>query len=126
MDLVLLTGQRRAPGGRRAALKLRSAGLDPGRFAVGAFGSDSAHRADLPSVAAHRAAGITGRAFAGPDVVIVGDTPADVVCGAGIGARAVAVATGSYDQNALIAAGATYAFRDLQDTAAVLAAILAP
>ena len=38
-----------------AALKLRSAGLDPARFAVGAFGSDSHARADLPAVAAKRA-----------------------------------------------------------------------
>src|SRR6184192_2151496 len=40
----LLTGNV-APG---AALKLRSAGLDPARFRVGAYGSDSARRAELP------------------------------------------------------------------------------
>ena len=40
----LLTGNV-APG---AALKLRSGGLDPARFRVGAYGSDSARRADLP------------------------------------------------------------------------------
>src|SRR5689334_24563097 len=56
-------------------LKLRSAGLDPGRFRVGAYGSDSARRADLPHVAADRAAALTGRRFAGTDIVIVGDTP---------------------------------------------------
>src|SRR2546422_393471 len=43
----LLTGNV-APG---AALKLRSAGLDPARFRVGAYGSDSARRAELPAVA---------------------------------------------------------------------------
>src|SRR2546426_9110647 len=40
-----------------AALKLRSAGLDPARFAVGAFGSDSHARADLPAGGAQRGAG---------------------------------------------------------------------
>jgi phosphoglycolate phosphatase len=108
-----------------AALKLRSAGLDPGRFRVGAYGSDSHRRADLPAVAAQRAAALTGRAFAGEDIVIVGDTPDDVACGRPIGARAVAVATGSYDTAALRAAGAGYVFASLSDTQAVLDAMFA-
>ena len=111
---------------RGAALKLRSAGLDPERFAVGAYGSDSHQRVDLPPVAARRAAERTGRTFAGGDVVIVGDTPADVTCGAPIGARAVAVATGFYDAPALAAAGAAHVFADLRDTMAVLEAIFQP
>jgi len=117
----LLTGNL----ARGAALKLRSAGLDPGRFAVGAFGSDSPDRGELPAIAVERARGITGRRVAGADVLIVGDTPADVACGVGIGARAIAVATGSYDQAALAAAGAAHVFPDLRDTAAVLGAIRA-
>src|SRR6266581_7338756 len=117
----LLTGNV-APG---AALKLRSAGLDPARFRVGAYGSDSARRAELPAVAAARAAALTGASFAGTDVIIVGDTPDDVACGGPIGARSLAVATGSYDVAALRATGATYVFETLADTAAVLDAIFA-
>jgi phosphoglycolate phosphatase-like HAD superfamily hydrolase len=117
----LLTGNV-APG---AALKLRSTGLGPDRFTVGAYGSDSAHRAELPQLAAARAAALTGRAFAGPDVVILGDTPDDVACGRSIGARSVAVATGFYDAAQLRAAGAAYVFDTLADTAAVLDAIFA-
>lgn len=108
-----------------AALKLRSAGVDPARFSVGAFGSDSPRRADLPPLAAQRAAARTGRRFAGPDVVIVGDTPEDIACGRPIGARAVAVATGFYDVAALERAGAARVFPTLADTAAVLDAIFA-
>src|SRR6266480_2958431 len=117
----LLTGNV-APG---AALKLRSAGLDPARFRVGAYGSDSARRADLPAVAARRAAEVTHCRFAGADVIVIGDTPDDVACGRPIGARSVAVATGSYDVAALRAAGAAYVFATLADTAAVLDAIFA-
>ena len=117
----LLTGNV-APG---AALKLRSAGLDPTRFRVGAYGSDSARRAELPAVAAGRAAALTGATFTGSDVIIVGDTPDDVACGRPIGARSLAVATGSYDVAALRATGATYVFETLADTAAVLDAIFA-
>src|SRR5258708_1650625 len=106
-----------------AALKLRSAGLDPARFVVGAFGSDSHHRPDLPAVAARRAAEHTGRPFGGGDIVIVGDTPDDVACCKPMGARSVGVATGFYDVPALRAAGATHVFADLGDTQAVLHAL---
>ena len=103
-----------------AELKLRSAGLDPTRFAVGAYGSDAPRRTDLPAIAVGRAAERSGRRFTGPDVVIVGDTPADVTCGIAIGARSVGVATGYYDVEALRAAGATHVFGSLADTASVL------
>jgi phosphoglycolate phosphatase-like HAD superfamily hydrolase len=117
----LLTGN--LEGG--ATLKLRAAGLDPARFVVGAFGSDSGARPDLPAIAAERAAQHTGRRFTGPDVVIVGDTPDDVACGRPIGAHTVAVATGFYDVDQLHAAGAARVFAHLGDTAAVLDALLA-
>jgi phosphoglycolate phosphatase-like HAD superfamily hydrolase len=108
---------------RGAALKIRSAGLDFARFAVGAFGSDSHHRPNLPAVAAQRAAERTGRRFTGADLVVVGDTPDDVACCKPLGARSVGVATGFYDVAALRAAGATHVFADLGDTQAVLAAL---
>jgi phosphoglycolate phosphatase len=109
---------------RGAALKLASAGLDPGRFSVGAYGSDSGHRPDLPAIAARRAAEQgAGWEVSGRDVVIIGDTPDDVACGRPFGARTVAVATGHYDAAALRAAGAAHVFADLSDTAAVLDAI---
>ncbi len=106
-----------------AALKLRSAGLDPARFVVGAFGSDSHSRADLPAVAAKRATERTGRRFTGADLVVVGDTPDDVACARPMGARTVGVATGFYDTAALRAAGATHVFENLGDTQAVLQAL---
>jgi phosphoglycolate phosphatase-like HAD superfamily hydrolase len=118
--LGLLTGNI----ARGAGLKLRSGGLDPARFRVGAYGSDSSHRPDLPAIAAERAAPIFGRVPAGETVIIVGDTPADVTCGRAIGARAVAVATGSYSVSDLRDAGARTAFEDLSETDAVLEAIL--
>jgi phosphoglycolate phosphatase-like HAD superfamily hydrolase len=109
---------------RGAELKLRAAGLDPSRFRVGAYGSDAAHRPELPAIAARRAEPMFGRVPSGAEVVIIGDTPADVACGAGIGARAVAVATGSYSVAELEACGPHAVFADLADTDRVLAAIL--
>lgn len=120
--LGLLTGNL-APG---AVLKLRSGGLDPATFPLGAFGSDSHHRPDLPAIAADRARPWFGAPPAGHAVVIIGDTPADVTCGRGIAARAIGVATGSYPAGDLHAAGAFATFDDLSDTDAVLEAILCP
>lgn len=117
----LLTGN--IVSGARA--KLRAAGIGFERFVIGAFGSDSAHRPDLPPIAAERAAARFGRVPRGEEVVIIGDTPADVTCGAGISARAVAVATGRFTQRELRDAGAYATFETLADTAAVLQAIVA-
>jgi phosphoglycolate phosphatase-like HAD superfamily hydrolase len=108
-----------------ARLKLDAAGIAPGRFRVGAFGSDDADRAQLPAIAARRAASVMGREPGGADVVIVGDTPADMTCGRSIGARAIGVATGSFSTAELTAAGAYAAFADLSNADAVLNAIWA-
>lgn len=117
--LGLLTGN--VAGG--AELKLRSGGIDFGRFVVGAYGSDHHVRAELPEVARRRACALLGRDVLGTDVVIIGDTPADVQCGRGIGARAIGVATAHYRVEDLVAAGAHAAFADLSDTDSVLKAI---
>ena len=80
-----------------AYLKLARVGLAD-HFSFGAFGSDSAHRPDLPPLAVERAARHTGRQFAGSDVVIIGDTEHDIYCGRGIGAYAVGVCTGRFSR----------------------------
>jgi phosphoglycolate phosphatase-like HAD superfamily hydrolase len=118
--LGLLTGNV----ARGAELKLGAAGLDPARFRIGAYGSDSAHRPDLPAIAARRAQPLFGREPRGAEVIIIGDTPADMTCGLSIGARAIGVATGSYGLGDLSAAGAHAVFGDLSDTTLVLESIL--
>lgn len=117
----LLTGNLE----RGARLKLRAAGLDPARFAVGAYGSDSGVRGELPAIAAGRAAQLVARQFHGTNVVILGDTPADVECGRPIGARTIGVATGHYDVVSLERAGAAVALASFVDTDAAMAAIFA-
>jgi phosphoglycolate phosphatase len=118
--LGLLTGNL-ADG---AALKLKSGGLDPQRFRVGAYGSDAAHRPALPPIAARRAEPYFGRVPSGSEVVIIGDTPADIACGECISARAVGVATGAYSVTDLEACGPHVVFENLSDTDRVLEAIL--
>ena len=118
--LGLLTGNV----SRGAALKLRAVAIAPEQFKVGAYGSDHAIRSALPPIAAERAEPIFGRRPNGTEIVIIGDTPADITCGVPVGALSIGVATGSYDVEALAAAGAHHVFPDLSDTALVAGAIL--
>jgi phosphoglycolate phosphatase len=118
--LGLLTGNV-AEG---AALKLRSGGIDPARFRVGAYGSDAGDRPELPPIATRRAVPFFGREPTGAEVVIIGDTPADIMCGACISARAVAVATGSYSVADLAACAPHAVFENFRHTGRVLEAIL--
>jgi phosphoglycolate phosphatase len=106
-----------------AGVKLRAAGLAPDRLRIGAYGSDHEERPMLPPIAQRRASDLLRRAVPGDHLVIIGDTPADMECGRGIGARAIGVATGGYDAAALGACGPAAAFDDLTDTARVLEAI---
>jgi phosphoglycolate phosphatase len=117
--LGLLTGNLEVG----AVLKLRAAGIGPELFHVGAYGSDAADRPQLPAIAAERAARLMGRRPQGDDIVILGDTPADMTCGQAIGARAIGVATGAYSVGELTEAGAFKAFDDFSDLEAVAAAI---
>ena len=111
----LLTGNIR-PG---ATIKLSAVGLER-HFRFGAFGSDSEHRDELPAVAVARAQEISGRAFAGEEIVVIGDTPSDVTCGRALGVRAIGVATGRHGTDELLAAGAWAAIPDLGDVERVL------
>jgi len=118
--LGLLTGNIEAG----AHAKLAAVGIAPHRFIVGAFGSDHHDRPELPEIARRRAERALGHPIDGHDVVVIGDTPADVACGVGIGARAIGVATGRYSVDELRACDAAAVFADLSDTDAVVRAIL--
>jgi phosphoglycolate phosphatase len=107
-----------------AERKLRCVGIEFARFPVGAFGSDGEHRHDLPAIARDRASAHIGRPVRGDACVIIGDTPSDVACGRGIGARAIAVATGHYDVASLEACNPHAVFPDLTDTMAIVRAIV--
>ena len=118
--LGLLTGNLR----EGARLKIDAAGLGFDRFLVGAFGSDHAERPALPAIAVQRAEALLGRRFHGQEVVIIGDTPRDVACGAHLGVRTIAVATGSYGREELAECGPDVVFETLERTEEVVEEIL--
>lgn len=117
--LGLVTGN--IAGGAR--LKLGSAGLFD-RFRMGAYGSDSEERNNLPGVALERALQTWGVRFPSRDVLVIGDTPRDVECGLAHGVVTVGVATGRYTRDALGDAGADHVVTDFSDTDALVELLL--
>ena len=111
----IVTGNMR----RGAELKLSHHGLW-GYFGFGAFADDSEHRNELGPHAVRRALEQHGVNFAADDVWVIGDTPHDIACGKAIGARTLAVGTGSSTVDQLRAYEPTATVDDLSDTDAML------
>ena len=114
----LLTGN--CPAAARC--KLGAAGLG-GSFAFGAYGHEHEERGDLPSLAlaeAHRRYGVR---LAGKDVVVLGDTPNDILCARPWGLRTIAVATGRFGREELESYRPDSLFADFSDGDAVLCSI---
>jgi phosphoglycolate phosphatase len=110
---------------RNAMLKLQPFGLARWiEFGCGGYGSDHRVRGELVAIARARAEQAHDIAIAPPDVVLVGDTPLDVAAAREGGARAIAVATGPYDEDALAESGADVVLPDLADTDRVASAVL--
>ena len=118
--LGLLTGNVR-DGARQ---KLRAVGVYFDQFTVNAFGCDHEHRPELPDIARQRAERVLGYPVRGEQLVIVGDTPADIHCGRSLGVRAIGVATGHYSVEALADHVPAAVFATLEDTDAVIEAML--
>jgi phosphoglycolate phosphatase-like HAD superfamily hydrolase len=106
-----------------ARLKLSYLGLWK-YFEFGAFADDSAIRDELGPFALARAKEKLGIDFPPERVYIIGDTPHDVACGKAIGAKTIAVATGSFSVEQLSALNPTHTFQDLADTEGLLGAIV--
>ena len=106
----LLTGN--AAGG--AAAKMRHFGLAE-HFSFGAYGCDHADRNRLGPIALERASLHAGRSYSPRETWIIGDTPKDIACAHAIGARCLAVATGSFSAAQLAAHGADQVVESLEE-----------
>jgi phosphoglycolate phosphatase len=64
-------------------------------FPFGAFADDHEERDFIAAAALRRGREQCGRELRGEEVLVIGDTPLDIRCGRAIGAKVLAVATGS-------------------------------
>lgn len=113
--LALLTGNLR----RGAQLKLQRYGLWD-YFEFGAFADDHPDRNELGAFARQRAQEKHGHGFDAARIDVIGDTGHDIACGKAVGARTIAVATGSWTREQLAAHQPDFLFDDLSDVEDVI------
>ncbi len=101
-----------------ARLKVEAFGLD--RYldlSAGAYGDDDRDRSELVGIARKRAAQQLGVPVPAGEVVLIGDTPADVEAALVSGARIIAIASGTHSTKDLRAAGAQSTLENLTNMA---------
>jgi phosphoglycolate phosphatase len=118
LQIAILTGNLEYTGWK----KLELAGIRQ-YFPFGAFGSDSKVRSELVGIAIARAKAKYGVTFKNKNIVIIGDSPHDVLCGKPYGVTSIAVATGHSSAEELNRYEPDFVFRDLGDYEQVLEAI---
>ena len=113
--LALLTGNV----SRGAQLKLEHYGVWH-FFEFGAFADDHQDRNRLGPFARARAKEKHGREFAASEIDVIGDTPRDIACGKALGARTIAVATGTWSRGELAKHKPDCLIDDLSDVETVI------
>jgi phosphoglycolate phosphatase len=116
--LALLTGNI----SRGAQLKLEHYGVWH-FFEFGAFADDHHDRNELGSFARARAREKHGLMFDAAQIDVIGDTPRDIACGKAIGARTIAIATGTWPREKLSTHQPDFLFDDLANVDEVIAAL---
>lgn len=116
--LGLLTGNVE----RGARMKLERFKLNH-HFPLGAYGSDSASRLDLPHVAKQRADEHFKTTFEPREIVVIGDSIFDVLCAKHYGAVSLAVNSGRTTREDLEAQNPDHLFPTLADTQSIIKAI---
>ena len=109
----LLTGNIRLG----AEIKLRRFDLWE-HFQTGAFADDSADRNEIAALAKQRGEALLGEKLRGDEVLVIGDTPNDITCARSIGARVLAVATGSCQPKDLLPLQPDWAVDNLEKISA--------
>ena len=112
----LLTGNAQ----KTANLKLEAAGLAVDQFEFGAYGSDALTRREIAEIAWRRAEQVNSTPLMKACSFVVGDTPADIDCGRHVGAKAIAVATGTFSKAELIPYASDLLLEDLSDIDSIL------
>ncbi|MEV0749876.1 haloacid dehalogenase-like hydrolase [Streptomyces sp. NPDC050273] len=99
-----------------AEIKLAVFGLDTHiQFDCGGYGEDHDDRAELVRTAIMRTAQAWGAPVSPADVLLIGDTPADIAAGQETDVQVLAVATGRTNLTDLQNAAPTHAIASLQD-----------
>jgi phosphoglycolate phosphatase len=107
-----------------ADVKLRAVGIDPSVFVIAAYGTEARVRRELAPIILARAEQHSGVQFDLQNVVFIGDTVDDIDCAHSIGARIIAVATGSVPREKLEQHPPVTVLDNLADVERVLSLII--
>src|SRR5712691_11482822 len=113
--LALLTGNV----SRGAQLKLEHYGVWH-FFEFGAFADDHQDRNQLGPIARARANEKHGCEFSTAEIDVIGDTPRDIACGKALGARTIAVATGTWSREQMAEHRPDFLIDDLSDVETII------
>ena len=113
--LALLTGNV----SRGAQLKLEHYGVWH-FFEFGAFADDHHDRNRLGPFARARAREKHRQEFPAAAIDVIGDTPRDIACGKALGARTIAVATGTWNREELATHQPNFLIDDLSDVEGII------
>ncbi|MEU1487208.1 HAD hydrolase-like protein [Streptomyces sp. NPDC005752] len=120
VEQTVVTGNIRGA----AETKLSVFGLDSHiRFPIGGYGEDDDERSELVRLAIRRASHSLNTPLAPQDVLLVGDTPADVSAAKDNQVPVLAVATGRSTVTELRQAGADLVAPDLEDPSPIIRAL---
>lgn len=108
--LGLITGN----GDGAAAIKLARGDLNRW-FTFGAYASAGADRPAIVRRAVERGEAMLGCDVPNSDIFVIGDTPLDIEAAHAVECTAIAVATGKYDRDALLEAGAEHVLNTLEE-----------
>src|SRR5438309_6676037 len=89
-------------------------------FEFGAFADDHQDRNQLGPFARARAKEKHGREFSAAEIDVIGDTPRDIACGKALGARTIAVATGTWSRDELAKHEPDFLIDDLSDLKTII------
>jgi len=113
--LGLLTGNIRLG----AEIKLRYSNLWH-HFQTGAFADDHEQREQIAAIAIKRGSAVLREQLRGDEVLVIGDTPLDILCARAVGAKPLAVATGGYSLEELRRHEPDWAMASLEDAAGLV------
>jgi len=93
-------------------------------FPVGAFGSDAFYREELPEIAVKKAEINYNHVFKGENIIIIGDTEYDVLCGKNMNATSIAICRHPSKRKTIEDAQPDYLFEGFEQTKKIVDTII--
>ncbi len=92
-------------------------------FKLGSFGHEARYRKELPQIALDKAYKLFKKKFSGKDIVIIGDTVNDILCGRHLGVKTIIVYSSFSSKEEILAHKPDYFCYDFSDVDKIISVI---